>query len=117
LPFLAHIQNARRAWTQQPLVGVSGHEVRVLERRRKRAGRLDPVHTKRDTPFPQPAADRFYLQSPAAHETAGRQRNEARILINLALDVHRANAAQLLRADEANLNALVGQRGPWVDVR
>src|ERR1017187_7083143 len=60
------IKQARAAWAEQPFVRVGGEKIHVLDRRRKRAERLNRIETKQDSPFAQKFADGLIINSIAA---------------------------------------------------
>ena len=68
-------------------MGVGGEEIEVFSHGGKCAEGLDRIDAKEDVAVPQGFADNIKLDAPARNEVTRRQRDEFRLLIDLAGDI------------------------------
>ena len=96
---------------------VGGQKIHVLDRRGKRAERLNRVEAEQNAALAQKFSDGPIFHPISADEMAGSQRHQPRIFIHLAHDILRADDAEAARIQQAHFHAAFRQRHPRIDIR
>ena len=112
----AHVKNARGAGAEEPFVRVGGEEIEVLDGGRKRAEGLNAIDAEKDVPRGEVAADGVDFRAETGDEMTRRQRDEARLFIDLAEHIDAADATERARVEEAHLHAAIREGHPRVHV-
>ena len=88
----------------------------MLHRGRKRADGLNGIHAKQDPTLVQRLADGINIDPEPGDEMTGSQGDQAGIFVNLADHIDVANHTQIARVQVADLDSLLGQCHPGIDI-
>jgi hypothetical protein len=77
---------------------------------------LNPVYAKKDIAMMKEFSDRREIDPVTGDEMAGGKRDQARVFINLALNVHQTNLSEFANVEEPDLNTFLRESHPRVDI-
>src|SRR5262249_33656720 len=112
----ADVHESGAAWAEQPFVSIRRQKIHMLERRGKRAKRLDGIQTKQNPPLVQCMSDGTNINALAADKMARGQRDQPRVLVHLTENICSPDDPKFRSLEPSHLDSLLRQGHPRIDV-